>query len=75
MSKWIRVEDMYPINGDHVLVWLQKKNSVSHYDVAEFRQDPIDGIVSWRIPYVLNWTKDVTHWMPLPDVPAKLSTG
>lgn len=56
--EWISVKDHLPNNGGHYLVVADWMGVI---EKAEF-----DGKSNW---YIHNHMFDVTHWMPLPELP------
>jgi len=80
--KWIDVNKRKPALGTEVLIFCQGysirgEDYWSHYEKATFTKFPFD---RRRRAFVKNddssypWVyRDVTHWMPLPDPPPRIS--
>lgn len=59
MSNWISVKDRLPDTNEYVLVATRSKNGAQNIDKGYV----IDGRWAHR------GTAEVTHWMPLPELP------
>lgn len=58
-SPWISVEDLLPDNGNNVFC----TNTQSKIVGVAFYEN-----MHWHEAYGMGVIKDVTHWMPIPDV-------
>lgn len=59
MSKWISVRDRVPEDQDEVLVCTRSKNGARNIDKGYWSIDR----------FIHRGCADVTHWMPLPELP------
>lgn len=69
-SPWISVEDRLPEDAVHVFV----KRRDRFCDRAELSSIYFDGLPAWYLPEgpTMAVGGDVTHWMPIPAIKAKL---
>ncbi len=66
---WIKIEDQTPKDGDKVITYFEHTGiEIAIYKDLEGTEDEIFGK---NLFFNKNgWlTDDVTHWMPLPDIP------
>ncbi len=56
MNEWISVKDRLPEEGKYYLIYDDFRIWFAHYRGKVFQDK-------------LNYYKEVTHWMPLPDPP------
>ena len=57
-SEWISVDERLPEEDMRVLVYINSERSYTKLDTDRMA----DG--KW-----VRWSKDITHWMPLPEAP------
>ena len=69
MSKWIRVQDAVPEEGVCVLTYNSKDSIYSVDYIIEFEMIHEAGFI-WANCLMAHGL-DITHWMPLPEAPAK----
>lgn len=69
--KWIKTEDKLPAYGQPVIIVIG--NVVQN---VTYMRDGADDCPDWFEPYFFEhdnettcWARDVTHWMPLPELP------
>lgn len=61
-GQWVSVKDKWPQNGEWILAYLSDGNMISgsYYDAMGFALD-----------YHYEGQGEITHWMPLPELPKK----
>lgn len=64
-SQWISVEERLPEEGQEVLLY--DANSARHY-VTGWRRKKGDNKSMWALSNGFVEDKDITHWLPIPEL-------
>lgn len=64
---WISVEERLPEAGEEVLLY--NSHSVRHYEIGWLRKKKGDNKSKWAVSNGFIEDDDITHWMPIPNLP------
>lgn len=67
--KWIKVEDKRPKPCEDILFTDGEKVYKGWLETHEFGENAVFYNDTHDVLNVEHWPEEVTHWMPLPDVP------
>ena len=73
VDKWISVKDRLPEDDGKYMVWYKGELDICEFDVESqtfgYTYDDYDEMYSHLVCWDDGMDKDITHWMPLPELP------
>ncbi len=66
-SNWISIKDKLPEEHERVLVWAEGHGII----IDSYSFNGFEHVKTFRDAWGWGYHKSVTHWMPLPPMPAR----